>query len=117
MAETGKERDPEIDKVQENEEEEDNSESSLTQVPNKSLAELNMLLVSLSLASFSVDDDCMEHEESEHNNVKHKVSAAKTSMSRLQTMNGDLHEPKLAKRTSSTKLHTTIRDCRHGRKM
>ncbi|KAE9605715.1 hypothetical protein Lal_00024905 [Lupinus albus] len=117
MAETGKERDPEIDKVKENEEGEDtNGESSLSQVPNKSLAELNMLLVSLSLVS--VDDDCMEHEESEHNNnVKHKVSAAKTSISRLQTMNGDLHEPKLAKRASSTRLNTTIRDCRHGRKM
>ncbi|KAK7275329.1 hypothetical protein RIF29_16442 [Crotalaria pallida] len=111
MAEPVKERDTEIDRVKESHggEEEENGELSHTQLL-RSLAELNMLLVSLSLVSFSMDD-CMEYEEREHNNVRHKVSAAKTSISRLQTMNGDIHDPKLARKSSSTRFHTTIKDC------
>ncbi|CAL0315355.1 unnamed protein product [Lupinus luteus] len=100
MAEPGKERDTDTE----------NDELSDLQLPKKSLAELNMLLVSLSLVSFSMDE-CMEYEEKKHNNVKRKVSKDKTSMSRLH-MNGYIHEPKFARRSSSTRFHTTLTDCR-----
>lgn len=112
MAEPGKERDHEIDRVEEYEEEQ-NDALSHSQLPSKSLVELNMLLVTLSLFSFSIDE-CMEYEEREHN-VKHQVAAPKTCMSRprLQTMNGNIHEPKFARRSSSsTRFQTTIRDIR-----
>ncbi|XP_027353457.1 uncharacterized protein LOC113863889 [Abrus precatorius] len=97
------------------EEEQNNDALNHSQLPNTSLAELNMLLVLLSLFYFS-SDECMEYEEKEQI-TKDEVDVTKACISTLQTKRREKHEPKLGKRPFSSRFQTTIKDSRHGRKM
>lgn len=116
MAEAEKTRETEIDGVEEyegdEEEEENGALSHNSQLPNTSLAELNMLLVILSLFYFSTDD-CMECEDQSEQIIKdNQVAVTKTCISRLGTKRREKHEPKLGRRSFSSRFHTTIRDSR-----
>ncbi|KAK7285819.1 hypothetical protein RJT34_20600 [Clitoria ternatea] len=112
MAESEKERDNEIDRVEEYEGEEKNNNS---QIPDTSLAELNMLLVSLSLFNFS-SQECLENEESQQI-IKDEAVMAATCIQKLQTRRREKHEHKLGRKPFSSRFQTRIRDSRHGRKM
>ncbi|MED6135517.1 hypothetical protein PIB30_047274 [Stylosanthes scabra] len=103
------------------------SHSQTQQQPNTSLAELNMLLVFLSLKYNSTDESIEggegegegEGEEEESTNMireREEVPVAKTTrtLSRIQNKRND---PKLGRRSFSTRFQTTIRDSRHGRRM
>ncbi|MED6156241.1 hypothetical protein PIB30_012513 [Stylosanthes scabra] len=94
------------------------------QQPNRSLAELNMLLVFLSL-KYNLTDESIEEgggegegEEEESSSIireREEVPVAKTrTISRIQNKR---HDPKLGRRSFSTRSQTTIRDSRHGRRM
>ena len=109
MAEPKKERDIERDRLEEYVEEEEKGALINSQLPNTSLAELNMLLVFLSLIYFSTDDCIEEYEDSEHV-LRDEVVVAKTCISRLQTKR---HESKLGRRSFSPRFQTTIRDSRY----
>ena len=113
MAETReKERDVEIEDEGE-EEEEENGILSHSQMPNTSLAELNMMLVIISLFYFSNDDENRQYGENE-NVTKDRVDVTK----RLQTNKREKHEPKLfGKKSFPSRFQTTIKDSRHRRKM
>lgn len=110
MAEPEKERDIEIEKIEEYQEEEENGVLSQLHGPNTFLAELNMLLVLLSLFYFSTDD-CIENEEGEQM-IRDQVGVTKTCLSRFPTKRRGIHEPKLGRRSFSSRSQTTIRDSR-----
>ncbi|KAK7397413.1 hypothetical protein VNO78_18584 [Psophocarpus tetragonolobus] len=118
MAEAGKEKDKnEIDMMEG--EENNGALSHNSNLPNTSLAELNMLLVLLSLFYFS-SDECMEYKNSVQK-AKEEVALTKTKtktcVSRLQSKRRGKHEPKLVRKPISTRFQTAIKDSRHGRKM
>ncbi|KAK7338023.1 hypothetical protein VNO77_18619 [Canavalia gladiata] len=116
MAEPEKEElESEIDWMEDYEGEEKNGASSHSELPNTSLAELNLLLVLLSLF-YSSSDECIEYEESKKI-IKDEVAVTKTCVSKLRTKRREKHEPKLGRRTYSSRFQTTVRDSRHGRKM
>lgn len=115
MAEPEKENGLGIETMEVFEEEEENIDpSNKSQLPNTSLAELNMLLVFLSLFYFS-REDCTEYEESEQMKMDHYVAITnKTSCisSKLETKRRERHEPKLGRRSCSRRSQTTIKDSR-----
>ncbi|ESW19274.1 hypothetical protein PHAVU_006G110700 [Phaseolus vulgaris] len=108
------ETESEIDMLEECGEEENGNSNS--HMPNTSLAELNMLLVLLSLFYFS-SDECIEHEESEQMKTKDEVTVTRTCVTRLQRKKRGRHEPKLGRKPISSRFQTTVKDSRHGRKM
>ncbi|CAJ1961252.1 unnamed protein product [Sphenostylis stenocarpa] len=118
MAEAEKESDSEIDRMEECEGEENDNGGALSDshMSNASLAELNMLLVLLSLFYFS-KDECIECEESEQKIIKDEVAATRTCISRLRSKKRARHEPKLGKKPVSSRFQTSVKDSRHGRKM
>ncbi|RDX95585.1 hypothetical protein CR513_21873, partial [Mucuna pruriens] len=118
MAEAEKERESEIDMMEEEEEyegEEENGSLTHSQLPNTSLAELNMLLVLLSLFYFS-SDECIEYEESDHVTKKDEVAVTKTNTSRLQTKKREKHIPKLGRRSIPSRFQTSVRDSRNRKR-
>ncbi|XP_027930284.1 uncharacterized protein LOC114186548 [Vigna unguiculata] len=117
MAEPEKERESEIDTLEECEGEEDAVVDALSDshMPNTSLAELNMLLVLLSLLYFS-SDECTEDEESEEK-IKDEITVTRKCTSRLQRKKRGRHDPKLGRKPISSRFQTTVKDSRHGRKM
>ncbi|KAI4328883.1 hypothetical protein L6164_021204 [Bauhinia variegata] len=84
----------------------DHSES---QLPNTSEADLNLLLVFLSLFS-PPNEECIDSEEN-----KQSIQD-EACISRLQTKRRQINEAKLVRRPTQS-FRTTVRDCRHGRKM
>lgn len=113
MAESEKERDNEIDMMEEYEGEENNGELSHSHMPNTYLAELNMLLVLLSILYFS-SDECMEYEEREQMAKKEEVAVTKTCTSRLQSKRREKHDRKLGRRPCSSRFQTTVKDSRYA---
>lgn len=102
----------EVDKEHEYEEEEENGALCHSQTPNTSLAELNMLLVTLSLVYFPNDDDCIHSVETEHI-IRDQVGTTKTCMSKLETKKREKNEPKqIGKKSFSSRFQTTIKDSR-----
>ncbi|XLR26613.1 hypothetical protein HN51_039827 [Arachis hypogaea] len=99
------------------------TQTQTQQQPNMFQTELNMLLVFLSLTYISTDE-CIEEgegegaEDKESTHIRRereKVPVAKTcTLSRIQDKRND---PKLGRRSFSSRFQTTIRDSRHGRKM
>lgn len=117
MAGAEKEIDTEMDSMEEEEyelEEEENVALSHSQLPNTSLAELNMLLVMLSLVYFSSEECNMHYEEKNEEIIRDQIAETKTCISRLETKKRDnKHEPKIIGRKSfSSRFHTTIKDSR-----
>ncbi|QHO46475.1 uncharacterized protein DS421_6g187750 [Arachis hypogaea] len=92
------------------------SQTQTQQQPNTSLAELNMLLVFLSLIYISTDE-CIEEGEGEEDEDKEsthirrereQVPVAKAcTLSRIQDKRND---PKLGRRSFPSRFQTTIRD-------
>ncbi|KAL5061262.1 hypothetical protein RYX36_032866 [Vicia faba] len=110
MAETEKEIDNGIDRIEQDEGEEENITSCDSHVPNTSLVELNMLLVILSSANFSSNDN--PHEEND-DIIRDHVDVNKTCISRLEAKKKEKHEPKLiGKKAFSSRFQTTIKDSR-----
>ncbi|XP_058740641.1 uncharacterized protein LOC131612918 [Vicia villosa] len=115
MAETEKEIDNGIDRIEKHEGEEENITSCHSQISNTSLVELNMLLVILSSANSSSVDNL--HEENDHI-IRDRADVNKTYISRLEAKKKEKHEPRLiGKKAFSSRFQTTIKDSRHGRKM
>ncbi|KAL5136194.1 hypothetical protein HKD37_03G008911 [Glycine soja] len=93
--------------MEEYEGEENNGALTHSHLPNTSLAELNMLLVLLSLFYFS-SDECIEyHEESQEKTKKDEVAVTKTCIARLQSKRREKHEPKLGRKPISSRFQTT----------
>jgi len=112
-AEKEKERDSEIDMREESGGEENDNVGALSNsdMPNTSLAELNMLLVLLSLFYFS-SDECIEDEESEEKKINDEVTVSRTCISRLKRKKRERHEPKLGRKPISSRFQTTVKDSR-----
>jgi hypothetical protein len=112
MAEKEKERETEIDKFGECEREEENGTLCHSQMPNTSLAELNMLLVILS-SYYPTEDEWNEENEQI---IRDQVAATKTCISKLETTKKrEKHEPKLCgKKMFSSRFQTTIKDSRYA---
>ncbi|CAJ2631346.1 unnamed protein product [Trifolium pratense] len=114
MAAKEKEKNTEINRFEDCEREEENGTLCHSQMPNTSLAELNMLLVILS-SYYPTEDEWNEENEQI---VRDQVAATKTCISKLETKKREKHEPKLfGKKCFSSRFQTTIKDSRHGRRM
>ncbi|RYR48875.1 hypothetical protein Ahy_A07g034961 [Arachis hypogaea] len=97
------------------------SQTQTQQQPNTSLAELNMLLVFLSLIYISTDE-CIEEGEGEEDKEsthirreREQVPVAKAcTLSRIQDKRND---PKLGRRSFPSRFQTTTRDFRNTNTM
>ncbi|KAM3684750.1 hypothetical protein ACB098_11G069100 [Castanea mollissima] len=112
MEEPAKETNHEIEMMQE--EERENDDCTPKQLPNTSfLSELNLLMVLFSAFSL-LDDERLNYMESKGKNAKDHE--AKVCISRIHSNRREVNEVKLMKQ-SAPRIHTTIRDSRHGRRM
>ncbi|PRQ58403.1 hypothetical protein RchiOBHm_Chr1g0358951 [Rosa chinensis] len=112
MAEPDRVPDNEVGQVrQETEEREDEGHTTSELPDTQATAELNLLIVFLSLSSSRNSEESLEFAKKEQERQK---SEAKAKIKRLQKR---IDEAKPVRRLTTQKFKTTVIDSRHGRKM
>ncbi|KAM5555577.1 hypothetical protein ABKV19_023483 [Rosa sericea] len=113
MAEPDRVPDNEVGQVREETEERENEEHTTSELPDtQATAELNLLIVFLSLSSSRNSEESLKSAKIEQE--RHK-SEAKAKIKRLQKR--EIDEAKPVRRLTTQKFKTTVIDSRHGRKM
>lgn len=110
MAEPARVPDNEVDQVREDREERQNEKHTPSELPNtESPAELNLLVVYLSLFSSLNSEQSLNLAKNEQE--RHK-NGAKASIKRLQNSRREMDEANPVRRRTTQRFNTTVRDSR-----
>lgn len=110
MAEPARVLDNEVDQVREDREERQNEKHTPSELPNTdSPAELNLLVVFLSLFSSLNSEQSLNLAKNEQE--RHK-NGAKASIKRLQNSRREMDEANPVRRRTTQRFNTTVRDSR-----
>ncbi|XP_061999970.1 uncharacterized protein LOC133717301 [Rosa rugosa] len=116
MAKPDRVPDNEVGQVREETEEREDEEHTTSELPDtQATAELNLLIVFLSLSSSRNSEESLEFAEKEVKEQERQKSEAKAKIKRLQKR--EIDEAKPVRRLTTQKFKTTVIDSRHGRKM